>query len=331
MKGHPANIFEMNTSIATLSVQCGDDNSLYLEGKRVKPQCFSCHVDDRNDPEYRDMWVIYKHVQDPNSHLSFCVGNVFTYCKSRGDYMKWLSNGRYLKEWQLGPYLEHYHLQRLSLTLDNLHQIKCKDKPLEPIPRLPFFDKVAGCMSLSIDADVVLIDHYWWERNLQKIVKITTPIGWGHGFINYPKVMKMWRWNGLPPDDWGHNGNLTVAYVMECLQMFGGLNMEKFQQMTPFINSNLTVQHCLHTNNVVYKTICDILQKEDVDHDDEVMYHAASIQLMEAYLWKGIWAQHVLYLLGGLSIAPARFCANSEICIGTMPTRRSRVFYHWFP
>jgi hypothetical protein len=38
---------------------------------------------------------------------------------------------------------------------------------------------------------------------------------------------------------------------------------------------------------------------------------------MEAYLWKGISAQHVLYLLGGLSIIPARFCANSEICIGT--------------
>jgi hypothetical protein len=25
------------------------------------------------------VWVIYKHVQDPNSHLWFCVGNVFTY------------------------------------------------------------------------------------------------------------------------------------------------------------------------------------------------------------------------------------------------------------
>jgi hypothetical protein len=67
----------------------------------------------------------------------------------------------------------------------------------------------------------------------------------------------------------------------------------------------------------VYKTICDILQKEANDHNDEVMYHAASIQLMEAYLWKGILVQHVLYLLGGLSIIPARFCANSEICMGT--------------
>jgi hypothetical protein len=47
------------------------------------------------------------------------------------------------------------------------------------------------------------------------------------------------------------------------------------------------------------------------------MYHAASIQLMEAYLWKGILAQHIMYLLGGLSVMPARFCANSEICIGT--------------
>jgi hypothetical protein len=61
--------------------------------------------------------------------------------------------------------------------LDNFHPIEYKDKPLEPIPRLPFFDKVADCMSLLIDAAAVLIDHYRWERNLQKIVEITTPIG----------------------------------------------------------------------------------------------------------------------------------------------------------
>jgi hypothetical protein len=230
MKSHPANIFEMSTSIATLSVQCGDENSLYLEGKRVKPQRFSCHVDNKNDPEYCDVWVVYKHVQDPNSHLWFCVGNVFSYCKSCGDYMKRLSNGRYLKECQLGPYLKHYHSRNhLSPMLDDFHPIEYKDKPLKPIPRLPFFDKVAGCMRLSIDAAVLLIEHYWWERNLQKIVEITTPIGWAHGFINYPKVMKKWRQKGLPPDDWGHNGNLTVAYVMECLQMFGSLNMGKYQ------------------------------------------------------------------------------------------------------
>jgi hypothetical protein len=216
--GRPANIFEMKTSIATLSVQCSDENSLYLEGKRVKPQCFSCQVDDKNDPEYCDVWVVYKHVQDPNSHLWFHVGNVFTYHKSCGDYMKRLGNGRCLKKHQLGPYLEHYCLcSCLSPTLDDFHPIKYKDKPLEPIPRLPFFDKVAGCMSLSIDTTAVLIEHYQWERNLQKIVEITTPIGWVHGFVNYPKVMKKWRQNGLPPDDWGHNGNLTVAYVMECI------------------------------------------------------------------------------------------------------------------
>jgi hypothetical protein len=77
-----------------------------------------------------------------------------------------------------------------------------------------------------------------------------TPIGWAHGFIKYPKVMKKWRQNGLPPDDWGHNGNLTIANVMEYLQRYGNLNMGKYQQMTPFINSNLTVKHCLHANYV---------------------------------------------------------------------------------
>jgi hypothetical protein len=44
--------------------------------------------------------------------------------------------------------------------LDDFHPIKYKDKPHEPIPWLPFFDKVASCMSLSIDATAVLIEHY---------------------------------------------------------------------------------------------------------------------------------------------------------------------------
>jgi hypothetical protein len=50
--------------------------------------------------------------------------------------------------------------KRLSPTLDDFHPIEYKVMLLEPIPRLLFFDKVAGCMSSSIDAAVVLIEHY---------------------------------------------------------------------------------------------------------------------------------------------------------------------------
>jgi hypothetical protein len=64
------------------------------------------------------------------------------------------------------------------LRLDDFHPIEYKDKLHEPIPRLPFFDKVAGCMSLLIDAAALLIEHNQWETNLLKIVEITTPIGW---------------------------------------------------------------------------------------------------------------------------------------------------------
>jgi hypothetical protein len=72
--------------------------------------------------------------------------------------MKRLSNGRYLKERQLGPYMEHYCLRRLSPMLDDFHPNDYKDKPHESIPRLPFVDKVAGCMSSSIDAAALLIE-----------------------------------------------------------------------------------------------------------------------------------------------------------------------------
>jgi hypothetical protein len=89
-KGWPANIFEMNTSIATLSVHSGDQSAIYLEGTQLEPQCFSCHIDDKNNPVYHA------------SHLWFQVGNVFTFHKSCGDYMKWLRKGQFLKEQQLG-------------------------------------------------------------------------------------------------------------------------------------------------------------------------------------------------------------------------------------
>ena len=78
----------MNTSTATLSVQGGDQTAIYLEGTQVEPQCFSCHVDDKNNALYHDIWVVYKHVQHPASCLWIQVGNVFTFHKSCGDYMQ---------------------------------------------------------------------------------------------------------------------------------------------------------------------------------------------------------------------------------------------------
>ncbi len=96
-------------------------------------------------------------------------------------YMKQLTKQWFLKEKQLGLCFDHYCLQRLLPTLDDSHLIEYKDKLLEPIARLLFFDKVAVCMSALIDATAELIIHNNWGTNLQKIVKIVTPIGWVHG------------------------------------------------------------------------------------------------------------------------------------------------------
>jgi hypothetical protein len=80
--------------------------------------------------------------------------------------MKWLTKGLFLKEQTLGPYFDHYQLQRLSLTLDDSHPIEYKVKPLESIARLPFYDKVAGCMSSLIHATAELITHNSWKRQI---------------------------------------------------------------------------------------------------------------------------------------------------------------------
>ncbi len=160
----------------------------------------------------------------------------------------------------------------------------------------------ASSVSSSIDAAAEeLITHNNWGANHQRIIEIVTPFGWAHGFVNYPKVMKKWRQHGLPPYELGHNRNLTVAY-------------RNYLHLTPFVNSNLFVEHCLLANYCMYKTICHILREQA--NGVEVSYHAASVKLMQVHLWRGISAQHVLYLLGGLAVIPPRFCANSEICVG---------------
>jgi hypothetical protein len=235
-RGQPTNIFKMNTIVATLSVQGGDQSVIYLEGTQLEPQCFSCHIHDKNNPVYHDIWVVYKHVQHPASRLWFRVGNVFTFCKSCGDYINWLTKGWFLKEEQMGLYFDCYCLQRLSLTLYDSH-------PIEYIARLPFFDMVAG--------------HNYWGMNLHRIVEIVTPVGWAYGFVNYPKVMKKWRQQGIPPFKLGHNGNLTVAYILECKEING-----KYPRLTPFVNSNLSMEHCLQANYCMYETICHILREQ---------------------------------------------------------------------
>jgi hypothetical protein len=63
--------------------------------------------------------------------------------------MKWLTKGWFLKEQQLGLYFDSYCLQRLSPTLDDSHLIEYKEKPLEPIAMLPFWNVVLTCHSMN--------------------------------------------------------------------------------------------------------------------------------------------------------------------------------------
>jgi hypothetical protein len=151
--------------------------------------------------------------------------------------MKQLTKGQFLKEQQLGPYFDHYCLQRLLPTLDDFHPIAYKEKLLEPIARLPLFDKVTGCMSSLIDATAELITHNNWGTNLQKIVKIVTPIAWAHGFVNYPKVMKKWRQHGLPHYKLRAQWQSNSCLYLGVQEMFSRLNNGKYPCLTSFVTS----------------------------------------------------------------------------------------------
>jgi hypothetical protein len=82
--------------------------------------------------------------------------------------------------------------------------------------------------------------------------------------------------------------------------MFSRLNNGKYPCLTPYVNSNLSVEHCLQANYQVEETICHILREQA--NGVEVSYHVASVKPMEVHLWRGISAQHALYLLGGLEL-----------------------------
>jgi hypothetical protein len=148
--------------------------------------------------------------------------------------------------------------------------------------------------------------------------------------------MKNWRQHSPPPYELGHNGNLIVAYILECKEMFSGLNNGKYPCLTPFVNSHLFVEHCLQANYGVYETICHTLRKQA--NGVEVTYqHAPSVKLMQVPLWRGISTHHVLCLLGGLAVIPAQFCTNSEMCMGTdahnmvkhiLPVASLNKFFH---
>ncbi len=77
--GRPSNIFEMNTSVATVAVQKGGRDVLYLNGKELKPYHYTCHIDHFNCPINVHVWVVYQHVRHPESGIVFRVGNVFTF------------------------------------------------------------------------------------------------------------------------------------------------------------------------------------------------------------------------------------------------------------
>ena len=84
-----------------------------------------------------------------------------------------------------------------------------------------------------------------------------------------------------------------MAYIMECHKMFGGLNNEWYQCVSPFVNWSFTYENCLEANAIVFNAIVDILMAKK-DGTQQVMFHMATLKLMKVHLWGGISCQHML-------------------------------------
>jgi hypothetical protein len=98
--------------------------------------------------------------------------------------------------------------------------------------------------------------------------------------------------------------------------MFSGLNNGKYPPLTPFVKSNLFVEHCLAAGQLLH--VQNYLSHPEGTGQWSGDFIPCCLSEADAGpSLEGNFCPGCTYLLGGLAVIPAWFCADSEICVGT--------------
>jgi hypothetical protein len=306
---HGINLIEQ----CTFALTCLDTE----EGQ--EPMLFGSHVDHLNDPQWPEVFCIYKHfffegrlyrlaaIAYSRSIIRQYLFKDFAYdClkKKMIDYLRSPSNSNRMNiSLEVCVPLD----EKLFTAEDNIKYRKCT----------PFLDK-AGFYSGFVHA----ILQVWDGVSLERLCELIILVGWIPTATTFMKILTEWKERKTLP-----TGNWTLAYIEDAISGYGGITNGPGHRCQPWMNRPL-LHGSIVDGLVILRDVFLQCGKEETN-DENAMPYVTLMNRLKMIVGVGpLGAQHIIGVASLMCALPAHYQSFAMIGETTFTAKKVRKFYH---
>jgi hypothetical protein len=206
----------------TFALTCLDDDT------SKHPIIFGSHVDHLNDPQWPEVFCIYKHfLKDKKLYRLAAIA----YSRSINRLFRFKDKAYTCLKGKIISYLKSpNNADRIDLSIDGCLPLAAEeytdDGNIRYRKTVPFLDK-AGFYSGFADA----ILKVWDGTDVERLCEVLILVGWIPTATTFQKILTEWsQRTHLPPGVW------TFAYMSDAVRAYGGITKGAGHRCQPWMN-----------------------------------------------------------------------------------------------
>ena len=293
----------------TFSLTCLDSDA------GSPPIIFGAHVDHLNDPQWSEVFCIYKHyIKEGKLYRLAAI------CYSRSIIRLYrFKDIAYdcLKE-KIIRYLQSATNQdRIQLSLKECVPLDISEythlNKIRYRKSIPILDK-AGFYSGFADA----ILKVWSGVNMERLCELLILVGWIPTASTFQMILTEWaQRDHLPPGLW------TLAYIKDAVETYGGITTGPGHRCQPWMNRPLLMGNLV--NALI--TLREALLSTEIGQE-ELIYAKLHQKIQEIGGIGPLGAQHIIGVASLLTAIHPRYQTVATVAPGTMTAKKVKKLYN---
>jgi hypothetical protein len=293
----------------TFALTCIDTNT------DSPPVIFGAHVDHLNDPQWPEVFCIYKHYIKEGKLYRLAA---IAYSRSIIRLYRFKDIAYECLKNKILCYLgSSTNQDRLQLSLEvcvpldtseytHLNKIRYRKS-------IPFLDK-AGFYSGFADA----ILKVWDGESMERLCELLILVGWLPTASTFQMILTEWgRRDKTPPGLW------TLAYIKDAVETYNGITTGPGHRCQPWMNRPLLLGNLV---NGLYTLRSALMNTET--GKEELVYAKVHQQIQEIGGVGPLGAQHIIGVASLLNGVHPRYQTIATIAQNTMTAKRVKKLYN---
>jgi hypothetical protein len=279
------------------------------------PIIFGAHVDHLNDPQWPEVFCIYKHYIKEGKLFRLAA---IAYSRSIIRLYRFKDIAyECLKEKILAYLRSPTNQDRLQLSLKVCVPLDTSEytqlNKIRYRKSIPFLDK-AGFYSGFVDA----ILRIWDGESMERLCELLILVGWIPTASTYQMILTEWgRRDNPPPGVW------TLAYIAEAVESYRGITTGPGHRCQPWMNRPLLMGNLVNGLTTLRSTLLGTVTSKE-----EIVYARVHQQIQEIGGIGPLGAQHIIGVASLLNAIHPRYQCVATIAQNTMTAKRVKKLYN---